>query len=155
MKQTFSKILESVGYPGFQFVVRGDHGGLYMQIKCDATCNVTGAPMLWKGRKWRLSNHMTKSEVVQTAFKAVLTAIEHEVREKFLYRGASVFDPHYDVDKLFELRVGGDALDVRKEVSDGEIYERGSFNNDAERDEFCDKIWDTIKGPLTSLETKS
>jgi len=52
------------------------------------------------GRKWRLSQHMTKSEIVQTAFKAILTAEEHEVREKFLYRGHAIFGPHLNVDAL-------------------------------------------------------
>ena len=56
-----------------------------------------------RGRKWRLSTHMTKSEVIQTAFKAVLTAEEHETREAFLYRGHAIFRPHYNVDALAEL----------------------------------------------------
>jgi hypothetical protein len=56
---------------------------------------------------------MTKSEVVQTAFKAALTAIEHEARERFTYRGQSIFDPHYDVDQLVELRARADCLDER------------------------------------------
>jgi hypothetical protein len=71
--------------------------------------------MRWNGRKWFLSNHMTRSEVVQTAFKAVLTAEEHEAREHFKYRGQSIFDPHYDVDKLVELRSDVACLDLRKE----------------------------------------
>jgi len=107
------KMLESVEYPGFEFGIRGDYGGIYLQIKCNATCNVTGSPMLWKSRKWRLSRHMTKSELVQTAFKAVLTAIEHEAREKFKYRNQSIFDPHYDVDQLHKLRSSSEALEVR------------------------------------------
>lgn len=53
---------------------------------------------------WRLSRHMTKGEVVQTVFKATLTAMEHEVRETFLYKGVSVLDPHYDIDQLVEFR---------------------------------------------------
>lgn len=60
---------------------------------------------------------MTKSEVVQTAFKAVLTAVEHETRETFLYRNKAIFGPHYNVDALLKLcESGSTALDVRKEV---------------------------------------
>lgn len=51
-------------------------------------------------RKWRISKYMTKSEVVQTAFAAVLAANEHEVREEFHYRGVNIFGPHFDVDHL-------------------------------------------------------
>lgn len=63
-----------------------------------------GIAVKFSGRPWRVSVHMTKSEVVQTAFKAVMTAMEHEIRESFLYRGRPIFDPHYDVEKLWELR---------------------------------------------------
>lgn len=68
------------------------------------------------GRKWKVSEHMTKSELVQTAFKAVLTAQEHEIREQFLYKGRPIFSPHYDVDKLWELADpdGGINFDVRE-----------------------------------------
>lgn len=79
----------------------------------NATDNVTGVPMAWKGRKWLLSEHMTDGEIVQTAFLATLTAIEHEIRETFTYCGAAIFDPHYDIHKLVELRQRPDALKER------------------------------------------
>lgn len=66
------------------------------------------------GRKWKLSRFMTKSEIVQTAFKAILTAEEHEVRERFRYRGAAIFGPHFDVDKLVGLAATPVALDARQ-----------------------------------------
>ena len=65
------------------------------------------------GRKWRLSKHMTKSEVIQTALAAMLVYMEHEVRENFLYKGKPIFGPHFNVDKLAELCNTGDSLDVR------------------------------------------
>lgn len=89
------------------------YDALYLQIAADEVCNVTGKPMMWTSRKWLLSKHMTDGEIVQTAFKAVMTAMEHEVREKFLYRGVSVFDPHYDIEKLVELRSSPDAIKER------------------------------------------
>jgi hypothetical protein len=52
---------------------------------------------------------------VQTAFKCVLTSIEHEAREQFTYSGARVFGPHFDVDALAQLCVSG-SMDVRAEV---------------------------------------
>ena len=47
---------------------------------------------------------MTHGEIVQTVFKATMTALEHEAREMFLYKGVSVLDPHYDIEKLVEFR---------------------------------------------------
>lgn len=93
---------------GFRFI--------YQVTDPDGTCNVTGKPMPWNGRKHVLSRHMTRSEIVQTILKASLTAIEHEARERFLYHNVPIFDPHYDVIKLLELRVSDDALDVREDA---------------------------------------
>jgi hypothetical protein len=63
------------------------------------------------GRKWRLSEHMTRSEVVRTALAAVLAVEEHEARERFLYRGQAVYGPHFDVNVLADL-VGCNRLAV-------------------------------------------
>jgi len=70
-----------------------------------------GARKYWTGRKWLLSEHMTDSEVVGTAFKAVMTAVEHETREFFKFQGGAVFGPHISV---FALRDITEDLDVRQ-----------------------------------------
>lgn len=54
----------------------------------------------WSSRKWYISEHMTPSEVIQTIFKAALTAEEHETREKFLFDGIAILGPHIDLIKL-------------------------------------------------------
>jgi hypothetical protein len=41
---------------------------------------------------------------VRTALKAVLTAEEHEARERFLFRGRAIFGPNIDVDGLREVQ---------------------------------------------------
>ncbi len=69
-------------------------GTIYLQVRFPADGEN------WTGRKWVISPHATKSEIVQTALKAVLTAEEHEAREHFKYRGRAIFGPHYDVDFL-------------------------------------------------------
>jgi len=67
----------------------------------------------WHSRNWLLSKHMTVSELVQTVFKAALTAEEHEARELFTYRGTAVFGPHFSVEKLVELCLQENHLDIR------------------------------------------
>jgi len=108
-------LCEEINCPPLDFLVTTDGRGVtYFQVvNNNATDNVTGKPCTWKGRKWLLSQYMTKGEIVQTAFKAVLTAMEHEIRETFTYKGASIFDPHYDIDKLLELRQSSDAIKER------------------------------------------
>ena len=61
---------------------------------------------------------MTDSEIVGTAFKAVLTAIEHEARERFTFKGVPVYDSHLNVHKLVELRQERSNLDGRHEARD-------------------------------------
>lgn len=51
-------------------------------------------------RRWFLSPEMSKSEVVSTVFKCVLTSMEHRAREWFLHNGKAIYQPHYDVDAL-------------------------------------------------------
>ena len=118
-KADFEKILENVTFNDWRFVIDYDTimgfrtERCYLQIRVDGVCNMSGEPFAWGSRKWFLSPYMTRSEVVQTAFKAVMTAMEHEVREQFMYRGQTIFDPHYDVDKLVALRAKANALDER------------------------------------------
>lgn len=93
------------------FTVRETHGGIVLQgFYKEADIN-TGAVEEQATRKWLLSPHMTKSEVVQTVFKCVLTSYEHRVREHFTYRERRVFGPHYNVDALWSIC---DQLDARK-----------------------------------------
>jgi hypothetical protein len=91
---------------GLALVVGYEDGFVwYLRVTAnDGRDNVTGEPLAWFGRKWRLSPHMTDGEIVQTAFLAVMTALEHEAREQFTFDGVSVFDPHYDIHELVRLR---------------------------------------------------
>lgn len=43
---------------------------------------------------------MTETEIVLTAFKAVLTAYEHEAREQFKVDGYAILDSHYSVNDM-------------------------------------------------------
>lgn len=96
-------VLSDVRFTGFVFrAVADGRGELYLcgEFFAADTCN-GGAPQQWRTRRWLLSPVMTKSELVQTAFKCVLTAVEHEAREEFTYRRRPIFGPHYDVDVLW------------------------------------------------------
>ena len=59
-------------------------------------------------RKWMLSEFMTKSELVQTCFACCMASMEHRAREWFLYRGKAIFQPHYDVDALWDINQSRD-----------------------------------------------
>jgi hypothetical protein len=115
---TFTQWLVHVSYKDFSFNVRSlvgvdDMERFYLQVSWPGVDAISGLPRQCKGRKWFLSEHMTKSEVVQTALAAVLAIEEHEARELFMYKSHPVFGPHYDVDALAALCDYG-ALDKRK-----------------------------------------
>lgn len=111
-------ILAQVRFPGYSFNVHGDfegHAPTYLQAVFAAPDN-DDFPFVrpHHTRKWLLSRHMTNSELVQTAFKCVLTSIEHEARELFTYRGARVFGPHFNIDDLVSV-CQASVPDIRKE----------------------------------------
>ena len=96
--------LADLKYKDWRFRIEKDGIGLwFMQVVFDAPDASEGNAITCHGRKWRMSMHMTKSEIVQTALKAVLTAEEHETRENFLFRGRAIFGPHLSVDALWQM----------------------------------------------------
>ena len=96
-------VVRSVLCEGYTFEVTEGEGALYLQASYSERDIVTGEFARQYTRKWRLSQHMVKSEVVQTCLKCVLTSAEHRVREHFLYCGERVYGPHFDVDALWEI----------------------------------------------------
>lgn len=72
----------------------------YIQVQFDAPDAVTGEVGRQHCRKWMLSPHMTATEIVRTALKAILAAVEHEALEDFKYKGVAIHNPHTDVESL-------------------------------------------------------
>lgn len=82
-------------------------GTPYIQVLFVDKDRITGNEEIQRCRKWVLSFHMVNSEIVRTAFKAVTAAMEHEVEEAFKYKGARIFNPHVDLDKLADNMLNG------------------------------------------------
>ena len=100
-----ARILRSIKYKDWEFHLGYYAGGEapFLQIRFTAKSNYSDEVTEQHGRKWLLSYHMCRSEVVQTALMAVLAAEEHEARERFTYNGWKVFSPHFDVEGFCEL----------------------------------------------------
>jgi len=101
-------VLSKVGFKDGRFLVEVSDGGFLMEFVCEEPDVATGAVQTYHGRKWHISWEATPSDIVRTAFKAVVTWQEHEARERFTYRGVPVFGPHCDVDALVHLMAGTD-----------------------------------------------
>lgn len=108
VRQTYDSIkaiVDEIEYNDWDIVlekdkVSGDRP--YLQIQFMDIDHFTGEPAKQLCRKWYLSYHMTDSEVVRTAYKAVKTALEHERDETFKYKGVPLFNPHHDLNFLVE-----------------------------------------------------
>lgn len=76
---------------------------LSLQLSHERYCSVTGEPKVGKGRKWHLSRYMNDDEIIRTALMACLAMAEHEIREKFSYHGAALYNPHISIGALTEV----------------------------------------------------
>lgn len=109
-----AEVLKVIAFEDYTFGIFENSGGaLYLQAMYVAPDITTGELEAQYTRKWQLSQHMTKSEFVQTVFKCCLTSYEHRAREAFLYRGVRVYGPHFDVEALVALAKAG-MHDVRQ-----------------------------------------
>jgi hypothetical protein len=98
------EVIYTCAYPGYRFTVRVDgRGAWYLQADYLEQDTVTRKQEMQLTRRWFLNPEMTRSEVVQTVFKCILTSMEHRAREWFTYKAKPIFGPHFDVDKLWEL----------------------------------------------------
>lgn len=106
-------------FPEYTFQVRrGDRGAWYLRAYYVEPDVRTHAPEMQFTRRWFLDPEQTKSEIIQTVFKCVLTSMEHRTREFFWYRGRNIFGPHFDCDRLWEL-CGSEAGHEAREYPEG------------------------------------
>lgn len=97
-------VLQAVQFKDYTFdVVVDENGTVYLQAHYDEPDTVTGVVTTQYTRKWLIEVTNTRSEIVATAFKCALTSMEHRTREWFKYEGKSIYQPHYDVDDLWEI----------------------------------------------------
>lgn len=105
-------IKQNVKYKNWSFrITTTREGRLFLQVEFMAVDTVSGEMTGQRGRKWMLSQHMCRGELVATAFKAIEAAEMHELRENFLYRGVAIYGPHIDPNALVEV---ADQLDFRR-----------------------------------------
>ena len=99
-----ARVLRTIEFRGWTFSVNCSDDRVYLYAGWSAPCNFTGGKEETQlTRRWLIRPEASRSEIVQTAFACVMTAMEHEIREQFLYNGRAVFGPHHDVDALWEI----------------------------------------------------
>ncbi len=114
--QEITYLLDDVRFKDYIIFVGNNGMQMYLQAEYIDHDIATDVMSLQKTRKWMLSPHMTKSEIVQTAFKCCLTSMEHRTREAFKYKGRRIFGPHFDVDALHGI-CKDENLDYRRDAA--------------------------------------
>src|SRR4051812_5123067 len=71
-------ILSEVHFKDYRFVVEEVEDGFHIRLQHEETDINTGQQHTYFGRKWHVDRNITRGELVQTAFKAVVTWQEHE-----------------------------------------------------------------------------
>lgn len=112
--QEIRTIVRSVTYkPGWEILLKGEPGNLYVQIKATTLDSVTHVPTEWTSGKNYLSEWMCRQEVVGVVFSAIEKAELHEMREFFRYKGASIYNPHLDPDALVTVAKKASSFNMR------------------------------------------
>lgn len=61
--------------------------------------NPDGDAELQESRAWFIPESASETDVVDTAFAAVMRSYDHVVKEHFTYKGKRVFSPHFTMEE--------------------------------------------------------
>lgn len=104
---TPQQIIDAVGqceFPGYTFDITLDAFTAYISASYEEADTITSLLMMQKTRTWPVDiASASKSAIVLTCFKCILTSMEHKTREWFLYNGKPILNPHPDVDALWSI----------------------------------------------------
>lgn len=107
------KLVGDVQYNKWDFVVTEKGDGFLLQIQfMGEDTDGSGKVELQKCRKWYISPHSCDAEIVRTCFIAVKQAEEHELCERFRFKGKQIYNPHIDPVQLATF-VEGDPFQTR------------------------------------------
>lgn len=113
-------IIEAITYrPGWTIHAWSEPDGtIGVQVSVDVTTDasidaLTHERAPWKSGKRYISPHACGQEVVGAVFGLISDAESHEMREWFRFRGASIYNPHIDPEKLVPLARRADSFVIR------------------------------------------
>lgn len=112
-------IIDRISFMDRQFRITERNKGYMLQIEyyeVDVDDSSNTEPVLQRARKWYISPYSTETEIVETAFKACRTSMDHVLKEHFLYLGRRVYSPHFSIqarlrmcdEKAFDSRISLD-----------------------------------------------
>ncbi len=100
-------IIEDIKYKDWKINVEERADCFTIKVTFMAEDIHTGKEELQHCRKWFISKHACRAEIVRTAYKAVVAAETHEVDENFKFRSVRVYSPHNDPDDIVDVTKRG------------------------------------------------
>ncbi len=102
-RQEVMAIVAECKFPDFHFEVITIDSVNYIRGVYYEADTQTGQRERQQTRYWIVETTASRSEIVATCFKCIMTSMEHRTRERFTYRNRAIYQPHHDVDKLLEI----------------------------------------------------
>ena len=97
------KIVGEIEYSDWEFCVFEEGIVPILQIRFKEIDTITGMVEYQYSRKWAFTYHeMGETQVIQTCYLAVSTAVRHESRERFLYKKKWIANPHRSIKLILE-----------------------------------------------------
>ncbi|MGE0539715.1 MAG: hypothetical protein AB7R89_06015 [Dehalococcoidia bacterium] len=99
------EIVAAVRSPERNFIAYEDQFGhlfVFVEYWESDSNDPDAGPQLQQGWPLLLTGMTEPTQVVQACFKALMTSLEHQAREWFLYRDQPVMSPHRDIDQVAE-----------------------------------------------------
>ena len=116
------KITSDIHYKkGWWFKLGTAGDGLFIQVMFEEN-DEQGKANVNACRKWLIDKRMSDNQVIRTAFSAILKAEEHEVMQKFLYKGCKVANPNIDISKLTDFLLKNPNVDLLADPDDFNEY---------------------------------
>ncbi|MGE0371907.1 MAG: hypothetical protein AB7Q01_08475 [Gammaproteobacteria bacterium] len=95
-KYELRTLVDQIDFRDWEFLVEEDYPHFFLSAVFWADDADTDCLVPQQTRRWVLDD-LSEDGIVKTALLCVLTAVEHEAREDFYFRGERVFGPHQAV----------------------------------------------------------
>ena len=114
------EIVSNISYLDWEIRLKHDGDRPYVQVYGHGPDPKDGMKdAQWSGRKWFISPHMCKNEIIRTAYKAIECAVAHEMNEVFLYKGVAIMTPHMDYEEIVTIMNDHNCSDSREDGMQG------------------------------------
>jgi hypothetical protein len=113
-----ANVVGDIRFPAYSFQVSRSPDAVYLSVVYNEPDVATGNMAVQTGRRWVIETHWNEAQILQTAFKAVLTSLEHRAREHFTYKKLAVLNPHNSLESLCAMG----ALQAREKAADEDFF---------------------------------